>query len=178
MMRNSVLALLARTPAHGYELKLAIDEAFGGVWPPVNVGQIYTTLSRLERDGLVRSAHVAQANKPDKRVYELTERGREELREWLYEPVVEPWLKDEFFTKLVMAHITGVNGEHAPIRLIDRQRRSYLQLLRDLHDLGARLEAEHNVIGSLLLEGSILHVQADLEWLQLCEQRFTEGDVR
>ena len=53
-MRNVFLALLARSPAHGYELKQAFEAATGGIWPELNAGQIYTTLGRLERDGLVR----------------------------------------------------------------------------------------------------------------------------
>src|ERR687896_673093 len=75
IMRHPVLALLAGGAAHGYELKQALDGVFGNVWPPINVGQIYTTLQRLERDGLVEGAHVAQAHRPDKRVYALTPAG-------------------------------------------------------------------------------------------------------
>ena len=102
-MRSAFLALLARAPAHGYELKQAFDETFGGVWPPINVGQIYTTLGRLERDGLVRSVHVEQAHRPDKKVYELTDAGRAALEEWIDAPAEGPRLRDDFFLKVVLA---------------------------------------------------------------------------
>src|SRR5215208_6065583 len=121
-MRNAFLALLARALAHGYELKHAFEAAVGGVWPPLNAGQIYTTLGRLERDGLVQSAHVAQAHRPDKRVYELTAAGKAALEEWIDAPVEGPSLKDEFFMKLVLAQTAGLNSAHDPVTLIDRQR--------------------------------------------------------
>src|SRR5215216_466225 len=132
-MRHTLLAFLADAPAHGYELKQAIEQTFGDAWPPINIGQIYTTLARLERDGLVESAHVSQDGKPDKRVYALTDVGRRELESWLGEPIAEPRLKDEFLTKLILASRPGLNGALKPLELIARQRRTYLQTLRDLN---------------------------------------------
>ena len=170
-MRHAVLGLLARRAAHGYELKLAYDRLFGGVWPQVNVGQVYTTLQRLERDGLVAGSAVEQASKPDKRVYALTPAGQGELRRWLTEPVAEPRLKDELFLKLVMARLVDPDGAGDPARLIERQRRGYLEALRDLNGLVARLDAAGDDIGSLIAEGAILHLKADLEWLELLQQR-------
>ena len=82
-MRFPLLALLAQGPAHGYELKQALEQRFGAVLPPLNAGQIYTTLSRLERDGLVDDDAVAQNGRPNKRVYRLTDAGQAELRGWV-----------------------------------------------------------------------------------------------
>src|SRR5215210_5644911 len=79
-MRFPLLALLADGPAHGYDLKRRLEEGFGSALPPVNAGQIYTTLARLERDGLVEAERVAQNGRPNKRVYELTADGRAALR--------------------------------------------------------------------------------------------------
>ena len=178
-MRNTLLALLAEGTAHGYELKQAIEQMFGDAWPPLNIGQIYTTLGRLERDGLVASAHIAQAGRPDKRVYDLTDAGREEVRRWLEEPVSGARLKDEFFTKLILARLPGVaalNGGTDPRALIARQRRDYLQSLRDLNGLLLRQNGrDDHASAALLIEGAILHLEADLKWLDLCEQRLTEG---
>ena len=70
-MRQPLLALLAKEPAHGYELKLALEQTFGQAYPSPNIGQIYVTLKRLEQDGLVRSEDVEQTTRPNKRVYEL-----------------------------------------------------------------------------------------------------------
>ena len=71
-MRQPLLALLAKEPAHGYELKLALEQTFGQAYPSPNIGQVYVTLKRLEQDGLVHSQDVEQTTRPNKRVYELT----------------------------------------------------------------------------------------------------------
>jgi DNA-binding PadR family transcriptional regulator len=85
-MRHALLALLAGGPAHGYELKQAFERQFGAIWPPVNIGQVYMTLQRLERDGLIAGQAVAQRDRPNKMVYELTGAGKEELLTWLVTP--------------------------------------------------------------------------------------------
>src|SRR3712207_5200692 len=127
-MRYPFLALLAERPAHGYELKQALEQRFGSTLPPLNAGQIYTTLSRLERDGLVLGSDVPDDSR-QKRVYELTDDGRRVLAEWVDKPTPATRLRDEFFMKLVLA---GDSGIADPRRLIERQRREYLQALRDL----------------------------------------------
>jgi DNA-binding PadR family transcriptional regulator len=162
-MRFPLLALLANGPAHGYELKQAMEQQFGSVLPPLNAGQIYTTLSRLERDGLVDDDPVAQNGRPNKRVYQLTEAGRMELRGWVADATPAARLKDDFFVKLVLARAAGIAD---PLELIDRQRATYLQALRELDDV-----ATGDDVSALLVEGAALHLEADLKWLDLCEQR-------
>lgn len=166
-MRHALLALLSKEPAHGYELKRAVEAEFGELWPPVNVGQIYKTLGRLEAEGLVRSSSVAQADRPDKRVFELTAAGREELTAWVDRPSPGVRVKDEFFTKLVLAARARVAD---PLVLIDRQRRAYLRELRAVDDLGVTASG---LAARLAVEGALLHLQADLKWLERCEQAFT-----
>jgi DNA-binding PadR family transcriptional regulator len=186
-MRNVFLGLLARKPAHGYELKQLVEGLFGAVLPTPGVGQIYTTLQRLERGGLVRSAPVAQEGRPDKRVYELTPRGATAVEEWLDTPVAAPDLREEFFVKLAVQQPSG-GDRHAddadqasrrdPQALIDDQRRTYLISLRRMNELVAAMDAAGNEIGSLLAEGMILHLEADLKWLDLCEDRLVTGGTR
>jgi DNA-binding PadR family transcriptional regulator len=171
-MRYPFLALLAAGPAHGYELKQELEQRFGHVLPPLNAGQIYTTLGRLERDGLVRGEGVEQNGRPNKRVYELTGEGRGALAAWLSAPAPAARLKDEFFMKLVLAGLTGVVD---PKTLIERQRREYLQSLRDLTALADRNDA--GPAAELLLEGAVLHLKADLEWLDLCDRRLTNREA-
>jgi DNA-binding PadR family transcriptional regulator len=173
LMRHAILALLAGEPRHGYELKQAFEQTFGAAWPPLNIGQVYTTLGRLERDGLVTGQLIEQGSRPDKRVYVITEAGRAELASWIAEPTAGARLKDEFFTKLVLLDLPGVNGGVDRATLIARQRREYLQALRSLNDLVMREQAAGNGTVSLLIEGAILHLQADLRWLDLCEERTT-----
>src|SRR3954466_13011117 len=106
-MRFPLLALLVIAPAHGYELKQALEPGVGSVLPPLNAGQIYTTLGRLQRDGLVDDDAVAQNGRPNKRVYRLTDEGQEELDRWVADATPSPRLKDDFFVKLVLARAAG-----------------------------------------------------------------------
>ena len=166
-MKYALLALLAKGPAHGYELKQAYEDLFSAVYRSLNAGQIYTTLSRLERDGLVEKQHVAQEGRPDKRVYELTCAGQEALAKWLEKPVSGPRLKDEFFMKLVLARLAHIGD---PQELIRHQRLEYLQALHNLNELIMQSQTTTNPAAHLLIKGAILHLTADLEWLELCEE--------
>ncbi|MEV4093400.1 PadR family transcriptional regulator [Streptosporangium saharense] len=165
-MRQSLLALLAKEPAHGYELKQALEQIFGRAYPPPNIGQIYVTLGRLEKDGLVRAVDVEQSNRPNKKVYYLTAAGRDALDVWVDEPTEGPRIRDEFFMKLVLAPMTGIADRMA---LINRQRRHYLGLMRDLNELADRTDRE-DYVALLLIEGAMLHLQADLDWLERCQE--------
>ena len=164
-MRSLFLALLADESRYGYEIKQTLEQEFGELLPALNAGQIYSTLARLERDGLVVGRSIEGDNRR-KRVYELTEAGRTALAGWIEAPVPGTRLKDEFFMKLVILASAGLAE---PKALIAGQRREYLQSLRDLDAVvsvdGSRPAAD------LLAEGAILHLKADLEWLDLIEQK-------
>ena len=171
-MRELFLALLSGERAHGYELKQSLEQGFGDLLPAVNAGQIYVTLGRLERDGLVVGQDVPGDSR-GKRVYELTDAGREALAAWIEAPVSSRPLRDEFFMKLVVLASAQLAD---PNQLLDAQRREYLQSLRDLNGL---LEANgKGPAAELLIEGAILHLKADLEWLELIEQRLlAKGEI-
>ncbi len=165
-MRLHLLALLAKEPAHGYELKQALEQTFGSAYPSPNIGQIYVTLGRLEKDGLIRAVDVEQSNRPNKKVYYLTAKGRDVLTLWVDEPTEGPRVRDEFFMKLVLAPLTGIADRMA---LISRQRRHYLSLMGDLNALLDETEPDDRV-ATLLIEGAMLHLQADLDWLERCQE--------
>jgi DNA-binding PadR family transcriptional regulator len=164
-MRELFLALLAGDSRHGYELGQTLQQEFGELLPALNAGQIYSTLARLERDGLVVGESVAGDTRR-KRTYELTEEGRAALERWVKTPVAGTRLKDEFFMKFVVVVSAGLAE---PKTVIDGQRREYLQSLRDLDALLAA--NGKGAAAELLVEGAILHAKADLEWLDLIEQR-------
>lgn len=164
-MRLPLLALLAKEPAHGYELKNLLEQTFGEAYPSPNIGQIYVTLQRLERDGLVSSQDVVQATRPNKRVYELTPAGRDALAAWIEEPSDGPRVRDDFFMKLALSPLAGATDRMA---LINRQRRHYLSLMRGLSELAEAPGGSR--ISRLLIEGAILHLQADLDWLERCQE--------
>ncbi len=163
-MRMPLLALLAKEPAHGYELKSQLEQLFGEAYPTSNIGQIYVTLQRLERDGLVQSQDVVQATRPNKRVYELTDAGREALIDWIDKASEGPRVRDDFFMKLALSQFAGTSDR---LGLINRQRRHYLAQMRSLSELSVAADRR---IPRLLIEGAMLHLQADLDWLQRCQE--------
>jgi DNA-binding PadR family transcriptional regulator len=168
IVKYGLLGLLAKEPKHGYELKAEFEELLGGSWP-LNIGQVYSTLGRCERDGLVSSEVVTQDVLPDRRVYSITQAGRDELASFLGEPGEPPLrIRDELFLKVLLA--SRLHG-HDPMRLITRQRQRHLQSLSEL----AALRGELSVAAELVVEGAMLHVEADLRWLDLCEQRLEEA---
>lgn len=167
-MRQAILALLARGPAHGYELKQDLEKLLGSAYPQTNVGQIYVTLGRLEKSGLIEGEDVEQDSRPNKRTYRLTEAGREAVRAWLEDTADEPRVRDEFFLKLALAPGTGMADR---VSLINRQRREYLNMMRRLSKLAAA-EDRDNRVAQLLIEGAMLHLQADLDWLERCQEEF------
>ena len=146
-------------------MKQSLEQEFGDLLPALNTGQIYVTLGRLERDGLV-VGHPVPGDSRGKRVYELTDLGREALAAWIETPVSGTRLKDEFFMKFIV-----LASAHAaePKQLLEAQRREYLQSLRDLNAL--LVANGKGPADELLIEGAILHLKADLEWLELIEQR-------
>ncbi|WP_371502598.1 PadR family transcriptional regulator [Kitasatospora sp. NBC_00374] len=167
-MRHQLLALLARQPAYGYELKQGLEQTFGAAYPQPNIGQIYVTLSRLEKSGLIDGREVAQDGRPDKKVYRITEKGTEELAAWFEAPTDGPRVRDEFFMKLVLAPGTDLADQLA---LINNQRRHCLNMIRGLNRLAT--EERGNRVSQLLIEGAVLHLQADLDWLERCQEELT-----
>jgi len=99
-------------------------------------------------------------------VYELTSAGREALRAWVEEPSDGPRIRDEFFIKLILAPMAGLADR---IALMNAQRRHYLSLMRKLTDLQADADRA-DAPARLLIEGAVLHLQADLDWLERCQE--------
>jgi len=166
------LGLREQRPRHGYELHDAFEAVVGGEenWD-VKPAQIYTTLTRLERGGLIAEAALEQAGGPEKRIYALTPAGREALRDWLCAPVKTEHQRDEFFLKLMIGLATG---EADPYRLLYVQRAS---LYRELHALTARrsrADPRSELAHILLLDQAIMHLEADLRWLDMVEARLDE----
>ena len=169
MQQEVVLALLAKEPSYGYELRARLRQALGPLGEAMNDGQVYVTLSRLEKAGLVVSERATGlADRPDRKVYGLTAAGQERVAEWLAEV---SWPKPdlaEFHLKLVAAGAAGLTD---PLTIVDAQRRELLRRLRDAQR-AAMAEPEGSDAG-LLLEGMVLRLQADLRWLEACEQSWT-----
>jgi DNA-binding PadR family transcriptional regulator len=169
-LRYGVLGILAEQPLHGYQVRNRFEGMLGGTWD-VNIGQVYATLQRLERDGMVRTAG-ARGDR-GKLVYELTDLGRGELESWLAEPDSGPQaLRQEVYVKLLLAARVANGG--LPDLLL-KQRRAYLQRLRDVSGLEQRARDDGKDDLALLLRGALLHTEADLtlidEWIEEIKYR-------
>ncbi|WP_432979048.1 PadR family transcriptional regulator [Dactylosporangium sp. CA-233914] len=160
-IHHAVLSLLSRGPSHGYELKGAFETAVGPQWGPLNIGHLYQILDRLSRDGMVSSQRHAQAVKPDRVVYEITETGRAELRRWLGEASPRSGgFRDDFFLKVTAA---ARSGDADTVRTVLTHQRTYL--MRELRNLdGLRRKAADPVV-ALLLSAATRHVEADLSFV-------------
>jgi DNA-binding PadR family transcriptional regulator len=170
VQQEVVLAMLAKEPSHGYELRARLRHALGPLGEAMNPGQVYVTLARLEKAGLAASERTeGLADRPDRKVYALTPSGQARVAEWLAEV---SWPKPDlaqFHLKLVAASAAQLAE---PLAIVDAQRRELLRRLRDAQR-AAMAEPDHSD-AALLLEGVVLRLQADLRWLEACEQRWTD----
>ena len=169
-VRNAILGLLAQKPRHGYELRAVFEAVVGGDanWD-VKPAQIYTTLDRLEGAGLVeRSSDLGEGDEPSRRVYCITPEGDQELRKWFASGVPAEHVRDEFFVKLMVAL---ASGEADPARLIQTQRS---HLYQELHNATAQREEydpQTELAQMMLIDKTIMHLEADLRWLDMIEVR-------
>ncbi|MEV6909307.1 PadR family transcriptional regulator [Amycolatopsis sp. NPDC051071] len=169
MQQEVVLAMLAKEPSHGYELRARLRDALGPLGEAMNAGHVYVTLTRLEKAGLVAVDRAADdAARSDRKVYVLTPDGQQRVAEWIAEV---SWPKPdlaEFHLKLIAAASARLAD---PLTIVDTQRRELLRRLRDVQR-AVMAEPEHSD-SALLLEGIVLRLQADLRWLEACEQNWT-----
>lgn len=171
-VRHAVLGLLAQRPRHGYELRAAFEAVVGGAenWE-VKPAQIYTTLTRMEKSGLVAEQSVEQDGGPEKRIYAITPAGYQALQDWFIEGITREHQRDEFFIKLILALVSGAAD---PYQLIHIQR---THLYRELHAITtqrARIDPNRELAKILLLEKAAMHLEADLRWLDMTEARLDE----
>jgi DNA-binding PadR family transcriptional regulator len=171
-VRNAILGLLTQRPRHGYDLRAAFTALIGGEqnWD-VKPAQIYTTLSRLEESGLVQQASVEQDGGPEKRIYAITEAGRSELQAWFGTGVEGEHQHDEFYLKLMLSLATV---ETNPYHVIQVQRSKLYQNLHDLTVQRREADPRAELAQILLLDKAIMHLEADLRWLDIVEQRLDD----
>ena len=162
-----LLGVLASGPAHGYELKREHDQRFPSA-KPLAFGQVYATLARLERDGLVEAAESSQDGGPERTAYALTPGGERELAAWLAEAEpAGPYPADDLVRKTVTALRMGADAA----AYLQRQRGAHLRRMRELialqektADTSARIAVDH----------VITHLDADLRWLETAAERVAQ----
>jgi len=162
-VRHGLLALLERGARYGYQLRTEFERATGGTWP-LNIGQVYTTLSRLERDGLVRAL---PNNDGGQRPYEITPGGRTELALWFASPVERgDRPRDELAIKLALALTTpGVDVQ----AVVQTQRSATMLTLQELTRLKTGDPSPADLAWRLVLEAMVFQAEAEVRWLDHCE---------
>ncbi|MCB5163391.1 PadR family transcriptional regulator [Streptomyces bambusae] len=179
-IRHGLLALLERGPRYGSQLRTEFESRTGSTWP-LNVGQVYTTLARLERDGLVSPDGTDEAGHT---LYAITEDGRTELRAWYERPVerTNP-PRDELAIKLAMA----IGAPGVDIRaVIQAQRAATIRAMQDYTRLKAQAltaiesgqaRERDDVAWLLVLEQLIFQTEAEARWLDHSESRLVRLSV-
>ncbi|CAN5371287.1 helix-turn-helix transcriptional regulator [soil metagenome] len=163
-IRQSLLAILDQAPCYGYQLRLEFERRTGGTWP-LNVGQVYTTLDRLERDGL---ATKGAADAEGHVFYEITPAGRDEARGWLTTAVDRPLAaRDELAIKIALA-ITLPGADAAAI--VTTQRQATTAALARY-----RAEPAATLARQLVIDSLVFAAEAELAWLDSCEARLGEA---
>jgi DNA-binding PadR family transcriptional regulator len=159
----TLLGLLEREPSHGYDLKRDYDAYFGR-GRPLPFGQVYSTLSRLARDGKVVVGEAEPGAGPDRKRYVITEQGATEVQAWLSEPVEpEPHQQTVLFAKVVLALML----DRSAATYLDTQRAAHMRRMRELTEL----RRSGGVVDSLLADHGLFHLEADLRWIDLTTAR-------
>jgi DNA-binding PadR family transcriptional regulator len=171
-VRQSLLAILDQAPCYGYQLRTEFDRRTGSTWP-LNVGQIYNTLDRLERDGLVAKGDTDEQGHV---FWEITDAGRVEVRAWLSSPVERgQGTRDELAIKLaIAATLPGVDVVDA----IQTQRRASLAQLQSLNSAkyaGADPDGPEELAWILVVDSMIFQAEAEVRWLDHTEQRLARN---
>jgi DNA-binding PadR family transcriptional regulator len=171
-VRNAVLGLLVQRPRHGYELRAAFEALVGGEqnWD-VKPAQIYSTLTRLERNGLVAEQAIEQDGGPEKRIYAITSDGIKTLQEWFAESIISEHQRDEFFIKLMVGLVSGAAD---PFQLIQTQRAHLFQELHAITAQRSHADPKRELARILLLDKAAMYLEADLRWLDMTEGRLDE----
>ncbi len=163
---KTFLGLLESGPSHGYDLKRAYDDRFGQD-RQLAYGQVYATLSRLLKGGLVAVDGMQAGNGPERKRYVITEAGVADVGAWLAQPErPEPYLQSTLYTKVVLALLTGREAD----AVLDVQRGEHLRLMREL----TRRKAGGDLADKLVCDHAIFHLEADLRWLELTAARMAE----
>ncbi len=167
-VHHSLLAILASQPSHGYGLKAAFERSTAGAWP-LNVGQVYTTLARLERDGFVEPEGLDAS---PRQTWRITEVGRKRLADWFESPVVvDPPARDELAIKVLLA--VAADGSDVSA-LLQRQRVASMDRLQEYTRQKMQADPERELSWLLLLDALILKTEAEVKWLDSCEERLRQ----
>lgn len=163
-VKYGILTLLYSQKNHGYELKLELESLLG-TKGKINAGQIYTTLDRLIRDQLVLSVGM---DDQERKLYEITAEGKKELEDWMLEPVLYHSTKDDFHFKWSCARKVDFEQEK---EMLEQQKAMIMKDVMELTKLKTDFLLQGDENRYLLITGTLLHLEADLNWIHQVENR-------
>ncbi|MFD7450649.1 PadR family transcriptional regulator [Kitasatospora sp. NPDC059827] len=165
-----LLGLLEDQPRHGYDIKRLYDDHFGRD-RALHYGQVYATLSRLLKNGLVVVEGVEAGGGPDRKRYAITDAGVTDLAGWLAQPEdPQPYLQSTLYQKVVLAILTGRSATD----VLDVQRAEHLRTMREL----TRRKLDGDLTDELICDHALFHLEADLRWLELTAARLDDLTTR
>jgi DNA-binding PadR family transcriptional regulator len=164
----ALLALMDPGPIHGFELKRRYDALLGGE-RELKYGQVYSTLRRLERDGLAGEAGVEPGAGSDRKLYAITPAGGAELDRWLAQAAPEPSRPGPVFTRVALALVSGRSVE----AVLDAHRRAYLDRVR----AAGRVPDSETAMSRLARDYEVAHLEADLRWIEFAASRLAAGEL-
>jgi DNA-binding PadR family transcriptional regulator len=173
-VRHALLALLSEGPKYGLQLREEFEARTGEVWP-LNVGQVYTTLQRLERDGLVAAVDDTAGKEPGpQKAYRITAAGTAELGEWLRVP---PEISSPPRDELVMKVLLAARAPGTDVHEVIRAHRGYLvQLMREWNRLKEE-EAEFDLAFALVVDAELFRLESVVRWLDVAEERLRRAEA-
>lgn len=163
---RTLLGLLEAGPSHGYDLKRAYDRLFPSE-RPLAYGQVYATLARLLRNGMVSAEGLAPGEGPDRKVYAITEAGVTDVQAWLSTPErPQEYLQNALYTKVVLA----LMSDRSATEILSAQRAEHLAAMREFN----RRKQSGDLADQLICDHALFHLEADLKWLDMTASRLAE----
>lgn len=162
ILSYGLLGLLTREESSGYDLMLKIQPH----WQAKH-SQIYPLLSKMENEELLASRWVQQSDKPDKKMYAVTEKGIQKLLEWMITPVTAPVTRDEFNLRILCV---GIAEDGSMRRILNERKSWFMERIRYFEELKARIPQDNLRVGNrdfgsyILAQKGLMHAQTGLEW--------------
>ncbi|MDQ2845168.1 MAG: PadR family transcriptional regulator [Actinomycetota bacterium] len=163
---RTLLGLLEARPSHGYDLKRAHDELFR-TERPLAYGQVYSTLARLLKNGLVSVDGTEAGEGPDRKRYAITDAGVTDIDQWLSSPEnPQEYLQNTLYTKVVLALMSHRDAAE----ILDTQRATHLTAMREFN----RRKQSGDLADQLICDHALFHLEADLKWLETTAARLAD----
>ena len=174
-LRYGILGFLSEWDASGYDIKKEFDDLMSIFWHS-HLSQIYPELNRLEKECLISSKHIPQEGKPDKKIYSITEKGREELLKWLLAPSDTPKVKDTFLMQTFFMDNIPADEVILKLNIYKKERQQRLDRMKRIVQERLKSITERNVMKARILIGSAVlrrGIEHEIQYIKWCEDTIT-----